>query len=124
MFLLYSLVSLILVSTSFLLIFKPQLIKSIFLMLINNNLMMVYGVGEIAMALGILYFRNKANFSFIPLIIGVILFIDGIMYVVFSSKKERLLKAILQINNKTLKKFSLITIMAAIGLLFSSFTSL
>ena len=119
MVLFYVIISLIFFLTSALLVFKPGWIKTLYLKMINNNLVMVYGVVEIAMALGIIYFKNKVKFSFIPLIIGIILFIDGILYVVFSSRKERLLTAILQIKDNTLRKMSFLTLIAAISLMIS-----
>ena len=119
MVLFYVIISLKFFLTSALLVFKPGWIKTLYLKMINNNLVMVYGVVEIAMALGIIYFKNKVKFSFIPLIIGIILFIDGILYVVFSSRKERLLTAILQIKDNTLRKMSFLTLIAAISLMIS-----
>lgn len=83
---------------------------------------MVYGVVEIAMALGILYFKNNTKFSLIPLLIGILLFIDGILYVIFSSRKEKLLTAILKMKNKTLQKMSLLSLIAAVGLLIAGLT--
>jgi len=124
MILLYIIISAIFFVSSVLLIFKPGWVKSIYLRIINNNLVMVYGVIEIGMALGIIYFKSNAKFSFIPLIIGLILFVDGILYVFFSSRKGRLLTALMQIKNNTLQKMSLLTLIAAIGLLVSGLPSI
>ena len=124
MIFLYIIISAIFFVSSVLLIFKPGWVKSIYLRIINNNLVMVYGVIEIGMALGIIYFKSNAKFSFIPLIIGLILFVDGILYVFFSSRKGRLLTALMQIKNNTLQKMSLLTLIAAIGLLVSGLPSI
>src|SRR6056297_2493809 len=98
MSLFYIIISVFFFISSAVLIFKPGFIKNLFLIIINNNLLMVYGAVEIAIALGILHYKNQVNHSIIPLVIGIMLFIDGILYVIFSSRKERLLATILQID--------------------------
>ena len=75
------------------------------------------------MALGILHFKSDAKYGFIPLIIGILLFLDGILYVVFSSKKETLLKTVLNIQYKTLKKMSLVSLIAALALLIAGISA-
>lgn len=115
----YILVSALLLFSSALLAFKPLLIKTLMIQLINKNLIMVYGVVEIAMALGILYFKGEADYSLIPMIIGILLFVDGILYVLFSSRKEKLLTVLVHIQSNSLRKMSFITLMAGLGLLVS-----
>ncbi len=119
MTLVYIIISVILLISSSLLAFKPLLVKTLMVQLIKSNLIMLYGVVEIAMALGILYFKGEANYSLIPMIIGILLFVDGILYVVFSGRKEKLLAVLVHIKNNSLRKMSFITLLAALGLLAS-----
>lgn len=123
MILFYVIISIVFFITSLMLFLKPGLMKKLYLLLINKSLVMVYGVLEIIMALGILHFKSDVKYGIIPLIIGILLFLDGILYVVFSSKKETLLKTVLNIQVKTLKKMSLVSLIAALALLFTGLSA-
>ena len=123
MILFYVIISIVFFFSSLMLFFKPGLMKKLYLLLVNKSLVMVYGVLEIIMALGILHFKSDAKYGFIPLIIGILLFLDGILYVVFSSKKETLLKTVLNIQYKTLKKMSLVSLIAALALLIAGISA-
>ncbi len=101
------------------LIINPGWIKFVLLKMVEKNLVMLYGILEIVLSFIILYFRNGAKYPLIPIIIGLLLFIDGIMYVVLSNQKNKLIYLLLQMQKSSLKKLSFITLFAAIALSFS-----
>jgi len=115
----YIIVSIVFYILSALLVINPGWIKYILLKMVEKKLVMIYGILEIVTSLIILYFRKGAQYPLIPIIIGLLLFIDGIMYVVLSNQKNRLIYLLLQMQKGTVRKLSFVTLFAALALSFS-----
>jgi len=103
-----------------LLLFKVNLVKKFLSWIQERDLFLIPGIIEIILGLSTLYFRHQTNLKTFVLIVGLMLFIDGIFYLTASTKLKKTYQWFLTLEDKSFKTYSLFMFLIALGLIASA----
>jgi len=113
--------SLIFLIFGLVLILKNVLIKNLLKYIHEKNLFFIPGIIEIIMGLSTLYFRHDTQLSSLVFLVGILLFIDGVFYLLMSDKLSSTIEWMLKLEDKSFRIYGLFIIIIAAGLVSSAF---
>lgn len=106
-----------------LLLFQTVLVKRFCHWIQEHNLFIIPGLTEIVLGLMTLYFRHQTNLRTFVMIVGLMLFIDGIFYLMSSSRVNAAYQWLFSLEDKKFKSYSVFIFLLAIGLIFAAVSS-
>ena len=119
MMLFYLLESLIFLCFGLVLVFKSVLIKKLFVLVQERNLFFIPGLIEIILGLLTLNFRHETRLLMFVFLIGILLFIDGVFYLLLSEKLRSTIDWLLNLEEKNYRNYGFFIILVSVGLMFS-----
>lgn len=108
--------SLLFLIIGLLLVFRSVVIKKLFNFIQQRNLFFIPGIVEIILGLLTLYFRHQTRLLTLVFLVGIILFIDGIFYLIMSDKLSSTVDWILKLEESNYRLYGLFLIIIALGL--------
>ncbi|MBN2602338.1 MAG: DUF2065 family protein [Candidatus Marinimicrobia bacterium] len=117
----YLLESLLFLIFGLMLVFKSVLVRNLLNYLREKNLYIIPGIIEIILGLLTLYFRHETKFGFFVFLVGILLFIDGVFYLLMSDKLSSTIEWIQKLEDKSYRLYGLFIIITAAGLAASAF---
>jgi len=96
---------------------SPGLVRKIMSFVLDKDLFFLVGVLEIALGLGVLYFRHQTGFRFFIYVMGFLFFFDGIMYMISPRRARETYSWLINMDSKGLKAYALITLFLSAGLI-------
>ena len=103
------------------LVFKSVNIKKLLNYIQQKKLFYIPGIIEIIMSLLTLYFRHQTRLVSFVFIVGILLFIDGVFYLLMTDKLKSTIEWILTLEDKSYRIYGLFIIIIAVGLGSSAF---
>ncbi|MDO9549251.1 MAG: DUF2065 family protein [Candidatus Marinimicrobia bacterium] len=97
-------------------IFKSVIIKNLLNFIQEKNLFFIPGIIEIILGLLTLYFRHQTRLVTLVFIVGILLFIDGVFYLLMSDKLRSTIEWMLKLEGKSYRIYGLFIIIIAVGL--------
>jgi uncharacterized protein YjeT (DUF2065 family) len=107
--------------TAMLLFLKPSKIKRFLHWIYQYKLLVIPGIVEIVLGLLTLYFRHRTILKPLVVIIGLLLFVDGIFYLLTSQKLSKTLEWLLEQEDRSFRIYSLFIAIVAAGLVAAAF---
>jgi len=108
--------SLLFLIIGLLLVFRSVVIKKLFNFIQQRNLFFIPGIVEIILGLLTLYFRHQTRLLTLVFLVGIILFIDGIFYLIMSDKLSSTIDWMLKLEESNYRLYGLFLIIIALGL--------
>ncbi len=93
----------------------PQTFKTVLTYIVRKDLFIIPGVLEIALGLGTLYFRETTKMKWFVYITGLLLFVDGIFYLLSSQRFKEVMQLILESDEKTWRSYGILSLLIAFG---------
>jgi len=115
----YLLESLIFLCFGLVLVFKSVLIKKLFVLVQERNLFFIPGIIEIILGLLTLNFRHETRLLMFVFLVGILLFIDGVFYLLLSEKLRSTIDWLLNLEEKNYRNYGFFIILVSVGLMFS-----
>jgi len=115
----YLLESLIFLCFGLVLVFKSVLIKKLFVLVQERNLFFIPGLIEIILGLLTLNFRHETRLLMFVFLVGLLLFIDGVFYLLLSEKLRSTIDWLLNLEEKNYRNYGFFIILVSVGLMFS-----
>ncbi|MCD6204850.1 MAG: DUF2065 family protein [Candidatus Marinimicrobia bacterium] len=115
----YLLESLIFLCFGLVLVFKSVLIKKLFVLVQERNLFFILGIIEIILGLLTLNFRHETRLLMFVFLVGLLLFIDGVFYLLLSEKLRSTIDWLLNLEEKNYRNYGFFIILVSVGLMFS-----
>ena len=115
----YLLESLIFLCFGLVLVFKSVLIKKLFVLVQERNLFFIPGIIEIILGLLTLNFRHETRLLMFVFLVGLLLFIDGVFYLLLSEKLRSTIDWLLNLEEKNYRNYGFFIILVSVGLMFS-----
>lgn len=115
----YLLESLIFLCFGLVLVFKSVLIKKLFVLVQERNLFFIPGIIEIILGLLTLNFRHETRLLMFVFLVGLLLFIDGVFYLLLSEKLRSTIDWLLNLEEKSYRNYGFFIILVSVGLMFS-----
>jgi len=115
----YLLESLIFLCFGLVLVFKSVLIKKLFVLVQERNLFFILGIIEIILGLLTLNFRHETRLLMFVFLVGLLLFIDGVFYLLLSEKLRSTIDWLLNLVEKNYRNYGFFIILVSVGLMFS-----
>ncbi|HCK99666.1 MAG TPA: hypothetical protein DHW42_06140 [Candidatus Marinimicrobia bacterium] len=106
-----------------LLLFQTVLVKRFYHWIQEHDLFIIPGLAEIVLGLMTLYFRYQTTLRTFVLIVGLMLFIDGIFYFMAASQVSAAYQWLFTLEDKKFKGYSVFIFLLAIGLIFAAVLS-
>ncbi len=94
---------------------KPSLMKIVMGLVVEKELFFIPGVLEIGLGLGTLYFRDQTNLNWFIYLAGLMLFFDGMLYIIMSKRLREMYIWFLQIADQKIRSYGLFLLLLAIG---------
>ncbi len=115
----YSMFALIFTLFGILSIFFADQIKKIMQQIMDKDLFVLIGILEISSSLTILFFRYQTSLPLIITLLGILMFVDGIFYLIGNKILVETFEIILNMDNKHIGYYSVIFFIGAILLIAS-----
>jgi len=115
----YLLESLIFLCFGLVLVSKSVLIKKLFVLVQERNLFFIPGIIEIILGLLTLNFRHETRLLMFVFLVGILLFIDGVFYLLLSEKLRSTIDWLLNLEEKNYRNYGFFIILVSVGLMFS-----
>lgn len=116
MVLFYLIESLLFLAFGAVLIFRSRILKDLITFLAQRKLLFIPGIFEIIFGLLTLHFRHETQLTPLVFLVGILLFIDGIFYLLLSEKLEPTIDWLLQLNEKSYRIYGLVMVLVALGI--------
>jgi uncharacterized membrane protein HdeD (DUF308 family) len=100
---------------AFAFIFLTRWIRWLLQFILDHNLFFIMGIIEILIGLGTLYYRHVSNLKWFSYFIGLMLFIDGIFYLLSSSRFRQAFEWFLYTERKIIRSYGIVLIFIALG---------
>jgi len=84
-------------------------------LVVEKELFFIPGVLEIGLGLGTLYFRDQTNLNWFIYLAGLMLFFDGMLYIIMSKRLREMYIWFLQIADQKIRSYGLFLLLLAIG---------
>lgn len=104
---------------SMLFFLSPGLVRRVMSFILDRELFPLVGILEIALGLGVLYFRHQTGFRFFIYVIGFLFFFDGIMYMIFPGRVRETYSWLINVDSKGLKAYALMILFVSGGLIIA-----
>ena len=114
-------ISVISFALGIILVFFPDKLKQILYYILENELFFILGIFEIIPSLLILNFRHNTRIPLVITILGVLLFVDGIFYLLGNKILKETFEIILEIESNSIRYYSIVLFFCALILIFSIF---
>ena len=106
-----------------LLFFQITLVKRFYHWIQEHDLFIIPGLTEIVLGLMTLYFRYQTTLRTFVVIIGLMLFVDGIFYFIAAGRVDAAYQWLFSLEDKKFKSYSVFIFLLAIGLIFAAVLS-
>ena len=103
-----------------LLVFKVSLVKRFLHWIQEREFYLIPGVTEIILGLLTLYFRHQTAFKSFIFIVGLLLFVDGIFYLLASKGLNKTFQWFLSLDDSSYRAYSIFIFLIALGLIASA----
>jgi len=113
-------VALSLTISGIIILLKPAWLKDIMRIVVEKDLFFVPGVIEIGIGLGTLYFREQTNLNWFIYLAGLMLFFDGILYIVMSKRLREMYEWFIDIADQKIRSYGIFLILLAVGYFLAS----
>lgn len=97
------------------LIFRSRVLKNLLAFLTQRKLLFIPAVFEITFGLLTLHFRHETRLTLFVFLVGILLFIDGIFYLLLSEKLNSTIDWLLQLDEKNYRLYGLVMVLVALG---------
>ncbi len=114
-------ISVISFALGIILVFFPDKLKQILYYILENELFFILGIFEIIPSLLILNFRHNTRIPLVITILGVLLFVDGIFYLLGNKILKETFEIILEIESNSIRYYSIVLFFCALILIFGIF---
>lgn len=104
----------------FLLVFKVSLVKKFLHWIQERELYIIPGVTEIIFGLLTLYFRHQTAFKSFIFIVGLLLFVDGIFYLLATKKLGNTFQWFINLEDSSYRAYSIFIFLMSLGLIASA----
>lgn len=105
----------ILVISGVVILIRPVWLKNLMRIVIRKDLFFLPGVLEIGVGLGTLYYRDQTRMTWFVFLAGLLLFFDGIFYLVMSKRLRELYEWFTSITNRKIRSYGVFLFFLAIG---------
>ncbi len=116
MILFYLVESLLFLTFGAVLIFRSRILKNLIFFFVQRKLIFIPGIVEIILGLLTLHFRHETRLTTFVFLVGILLFIDGIFYLLLSEKLKPTIDWLLQLNEKSYRIYGLVMVLVALGM--------
>ena len=89
------------------LLLRPILIKRFIYWINQRDLLIIPGIIEIVLGLITLYYRHRTVLKSLVVIIGLLLFVDGVFYLLTSEKLRKTLEWLLEQEDRSFRMYSI-----------------
>jgi uncharacterized protein YjeT (DUF2065 family) len=113
-------VALIFTTSGLIIIIKPELMKKMMQIIVQNDLFFIPGIIEIGIGLGTLYFRDQTRMDWFVFLCGLMFFLDGIFYMIMSKRLQELYEWFIGIADRTVRSYGLLMLLLALGYFLAS----
>jgi len=117
----YLIESLLFLIFGLVLVFRSVFVKNLLNYIQEKNLFIIPGIIEIILGLLTLYFRHETRLGLLVFLVGILLFIDGVFYLLLSEKLRSTIEWMLKLEDKSYRIYGLFIIIIASGLGISAF---
>jgi uncharacterized protein YjeT (DUF2065 family) len=98
----------------------PPVGRKLMQFVIGKELQLIPGTFEIGIGLATLYYRDQTNFKWFVYLVGLLLFFDGILYLLSTRRLRTLAEMVLMLENKTWRHYGYLTLILALGYLMAA----
>ncbi len=96
---------------------KPDLFKKLLITISDREIFILPGILELIISLALLYFRYDTKIPFIITMTGILMFIDGVFYLIATRAVKESIQMLLDMEQKYMRYYSLIFFLIA-GIIF------
>ncbi|MBO8131162.1 MAG: DUF2065 family protein [Candidatus Marinimicrobia bacterium] len=121
MVLYYVIIGLIFLTIFIVSLLFPEFVKNLMKYIIKREFFIPIGIAEIILGLGILYFRHRTKLKIFILIIGLFLFIDGVMYLISGERVRKSYSRFLEEGDRIFRFYFLFIGIIGLGLILAGF---
>lgn len=88
--------------------------------MISRELQLIPGTFEIVIGLGTLYFRDQTKLKWFVYLVGLLLFFDGILFMLSARRLRTLAEMVLMLENKAWRHYGYLTLIFVLGYLIAA----
>lgn len=111
----YMVAALLLAVSGIIILIKPAWMKSLMQIIVKKDLFYVPGVTEIGIGLGTLYYRDQTKMTWFVYLAGLMLFFDGIFYILMSKRLREMYEWFSAIDDQKIRSYALFLFFLAVG---------
>ncbi len=100
-----------------LLFFQTALVKRFLNWINQRSLFILPGIFEIVLGLATVYLRQKTALKALVTIVGLMLFIDGVFYLLTSEKLSKTFDWLMTLEDRSFRTYSIFIVIISLGLL-------
>jgi len=113
-------VSVFLVISGTMTVIKPIWLKNLMQIIVQKDLFFIPGVIEIGIGLGTLYYRDQTKMTWFVYLAGLMLFFDGIFYVLMSKRLREMYEWFRAIEDRKIRSYAMFMLVLAAGYILAA----
>jgi len=98
------------------LIFRSRILKNLIVFFAQRKLLFIPGIFEITFGLLTLHFRHETRMAPFVFLVGILLFIDGIFYLLLAEKLNATIDWLLQLEESSYRIYGIVMLLVALGI--------